>query len=95
MEFLDPEDDNDQEEDKGKGEQHFDAQVEADLVKGHKDGQQSPTTVGRPKRKIVPSSFRKSPWIDTQKKTRGKKKYDDKHILFQLCNSCRNEEPAE
>lgn len=39
----------------------------------------------RSQRVVNPSSVLKSPWIDPQRKSKGKRTYDEKDTLFELC----------
>ncbi|KAI9119594.1 hypothetical protein K1719_009470 [Acacia pycnantha] len=39
----------------------------------------------RSQRVVIPSSVLKSPWIDQKRKSKGKRTYDEKDTLFQMC----------
>ncbi|KAK4278462.1 hypothetical protein QN277_016305 [Acacia crassicarpa] len=49
----------------------------------------------RSQRVINPSSVLKSPWIDPQRKSKGKRTYDEKDILYEMCTKFVSEAEAE
>ncbi|KAI9077727.1 hypothetical protein K1719_040333 [Acacia pycnantha] len=48
----------------------------------------------RSQRVIIPSSVLKSPWIDPKRKSKGKRTYDEKDTLFELCTKSVSEDEA-
>ncbi|KAI9095345.1 hypothetical protein K1719_026379 [Acacia pycnantha] len=50
-------------------------------------GERSDGKIRRSKRVITRSSVLKSPWIDPNRKTKGKRQYDEKEQLYELCTT--------
>ncbi|KAI9118109.1 hypothetical protein K1719_010441 [Acacia pycnantha] len=50
-------------------------------------GERSDGKIRRSKRVITRSGVLKSPWIDPNRKTKGKRRYDEKEHLFELCTT--------
>ncbi|KAI9073899.1 hypothetical protein K1719_044132 [Acacia pycnantha] len=48
----------------------------------------------RSQRVIIPSSVLKSPWIDPKRKSKGKRTYDKKDTLFEMCTKSVSEDEA-
>ncbi|KAI9081247.1 hypothetical protein K1719_036747 [Acacia pycnantha] len=51
------------------------------------EGERSDGKIRRSKRVITRSSVLKSPWIDPNRKTKGKRQYDEKEQLYELCTT--------
>ncbi|KAI9081366.1 hypothetical protein K1719_036707 [Acacia pycnantha] len=51
------------------------------------EGERSDGKIRRSKRVITRSSVLKSPWIDPNRKTKGKRPYDEKEQLYELCTT--------
>ncbi|KAI9119833.1 hypothetical protein K1719_009222 [Acacia pycnantha] len=50
----------------------------------------------RSQRVVIPSSVLKSPWIEPKRKSKGKRTYDEKDTLFEMCTkSVPRDEAAE
>ncbi|KAI9114660.1 hypothetical protein K1719_014358 [Acacia pycnantha] len=48
----------------------------------------------RSQRVIIPSSVLKSPWINPKRKSKGKRTYDEKDTLFEMCTKSVSEDEA-
>lgn len=59
------------------------------------EGEQSDEQIRRSKRVITRSSVLKSPWIDPNRKCKGKRPYDEKEQLYQLCITHPTKDEAE
>ncbi|KAI9090909.1 hypothetical protein K1719_028394 [Acacia pycnantha] len=58
-------------------------------------GERSDEQIRRSKKVITRSSVLKSPWIDPNRKCKGKRPYDEKEQLYELCISHRTKDKVE
>ncbi|KAI9113788.1 hypothetical protein K1719_015039 [Acacia pycnantha] len=49
----------------------------------------------RSQRVVIPSSVLKSPWIDPKRKSKGKRTYDEKDTLFEMCTKSVTRDEAD
>ncbi|KAI9082741.1 hypothetical protein K1719_035315 [Acacia pycnantha] len=62
--------------------------VEEEVVQPQlQEGERRDRKIRRSKRVITHSSVLKSPWIDPNRKTKGKRQYDEKEQLYELCTT--------
>ncbi|KAI9102340.1 hypothetical protein K1719_023542 [Acacia pycnantha] len=70
--------------------------VEEEVAKPQlQEGERSDEKIRRSKRLITRSSVLKSPWIDPNHKMKGKRPYDEKEQLYQLCTTHVTKDEAE